>query len=63
MMFVNVYMCVHSHLCILHIYSPVYECILYMFICIYTYTHIPFRIGDDEKHSFAVRKLEIPSKF
>ena len=37
--------------------------VLHIFICLSTHTHIGLRIGGDGKHSFAVRKLEVTSKF
>ena len=52
---VRVYECVYSHV-MYYIYSQV-------FMSLYSHTHIGLRIEADGKHSLAVRRLEVISKF
>lgn len=51
--------CIHMYM--YYIYSQVF--VLYIYMSIYSHTHIGLRIEADGKHSLAVRRLEVISKF
>ena len=60
-MSVGVYECMYSHVHVLHILTGI--CTIYIYMSIYSHTHIGLRIEADGKHSLAVRWLEVISKF
>ena len=64
-MSIRVYECMYSHVHVLHILTGICTLSLYIYIymSIYSHTHIGLRIEADGKHSLAVRRLEVISKF